>query len=102
VTNEACDPAEPTPEQCSACSPVERPKGWGEEWKFFAIWYPQMGGYVGKAVIAICGNGCFEAFIWHDGSFPFNGDSFPAHIHHCMARQFIEFGEDIIKLQEGE
>lgn len=36
----------------------------------------------------------FEAFVWHDGEFPFSeaGRS-PTHLHHCGAEQFITFGQ---------
>jgi hypothetical protein len=82
---------EPTIAECSAHAPI----GPG-----FAGWYPQMGGYVGRAVVVPRG-GCFEAYVWHDGMFPFGEDSGPyppAHIHHCMAQQFIDFGEWVASL----
>ena len=49
-------------------------------------------------------NSCFEAYIWHDGEFPFEGDSGtpPVHIHHCDADQFIEFGKFVAKLIEED
>lgn len=94
-------PPEPTAEQCGAHAPLQ----WvdrGRTAHGFAIWYPQMGGYVGKAVIEPTVDekgspGCFEAWVWHDGEFPFHGDS-PVVMHHCSPEQFIRFGEAVIKL----
>jgi hypothetical protein len=97
------EPTEPTPEQCSSHEKVfdtDRKIG-------FACWYPQMGGYVGKAVVVFTKNdqeeaGCFDAFVWHDGDFPFTGEDggSPAMIHHCGADQFIDFGRLVLSLQE--
>lgn len=95
----------PTAEECSQNSQVyEDEFHWG-----YAIWYPQMGGYVGMAV-AVCDKeheegvgGCFEVYVWHDGEFPFNDNEdgkIPAHLHHCMAEQFIGFGEQLAALNE--
>lgn len=85
-------PREPTPEECSAGAQV------GLE--LWATWYPQMGGYVGKAVLHIwqdtSANECFEAWVWHDSDFPFSGDLSPAHLHHCMAEQFVSFGKFVL------
>jgi hypothetical protein len=76
----------------------------------YACWYPQMGGYVGRCVVVITpdGNGdegvtdrCFEAYVWHDGDFPFNNDmGSPNHIHHCMPSQFQGFAEFVLDKQE--
>jgi hypothetical protein len=69
----------------------------------YAIWYPQMGGYCGRAVIADS-DGCFDVWIWHDGDFPFNGDDpyrltkGPRELHHCDPVQFIQFGETVNRL----
>lgn len=84
-------PREPTSEECAAHARV------GEGW---ACWYPQMGGYVGKAV-ATLDHGCWDVYVWHDGDFPFSGDSVwpgepapsPTLIHHCDPGQFIAFGQ---------
>lgn len=71
----------------------------------YACWYPQMGGYLGKCVMILSKqpNTCFEALVWHDGEFPFSNGydhhSQPVRIHHCDARQFIEFGTIVFKLQ---
>jgi hypothetical protein len=93
-------PREPTADECCAHAPL------GDGW--FAIWYPQMGGYVGKAAVHV-GDGpdaCFEAFVWHDGEFPFSGDDdrteghrSPARLHHCDAEQFVRFGATVALLQ---
>ena len=47
---------------------------------------------------------CFEVYVWHDGEFPFDdsgdrGENGPAHLHHCMPSQFVEFGNLVLKLQ---
>lgn len=93
-------PDEPTGDQCNANT---RLPDFGEM-KCYACWYPQMGGYCGKCVVAVyddpMGEGCFEAFVWHDGEFPFR-DEEPREIHHCSPDQFIEFGELVKSLQKG-
>lgn len=83
-------PAEPTAEQCSAGSVVSFQQG-----DFFACWYPQMGGYVAKAVIAPHPDGCFDAWVWHDGEFPFGDGRSPVRLHHCEVAQFRAFADDV-------
>lgn len=82
-------PEEPTALQCTNRESV----GDGA----WACWYPQMGGYGAKCVVIDEKNGgCFEAWVWHDGCFPFPGDDperSPTRLHHCDAAQFIRFGE---------
>ncbi len=70
-----------------------------------AAWYPQMGGYGALCWVRFgCYDGDpptsipgFDVVVWHDGEWPFSGDDElgrePAHLHHCSADQFIEFGE---------
>ncbi len=93
-------PQEPTPEECSANAPVTHEGRPG-----FATWYPQMGGYVGKCVVLFGASidqngkdaGCFDAFVWHDGEFPFDtSDGPPVEVHHCGAEQFIRFGQAVL------
>ena len=75
-----------------------------------AMWYPQMGGYCGKCVVVFQsgdnppdGDGelpCFEAFVWHDGEFPFGEDDGrgPVRVlHHCDPAQFVHFGAEVMK-----
>ena len=96
----------PTAEQCDECARL--PDFEGDP--AYAIWYPQMGGYSSMAVITferVVKDGkvhpsCFEAYVWHDGDFPFHEDQEPAHLHHCMAAQFVEFGLDVLKMQGRE
>ncbi len=107
-------PAIPTPEQCSVSARLEDFEGCPA----YACWYPQMGGYVGKAVVVIttdangefvkpdeeCYDRCFEVYVWHDGAFPFDEEYYgektsPKHLHHCMPSQFVEFGEFVQRLQ---
>lgn len=98
-------PSEPTGEQCSA---EERLPDFNGR-PAFACWHPQMGGYVSKAVVVLEGDdrsgGCFGAYVWHDGQFPFSDDCdhgrSPAYIHHCMASQFVEFGHAVQRMQGG-
>jgi len=92
---------EPTCEQCSANEKVFE----DEHTIGYAIGYPQMGGYVGRAVALISkgegGADCFDVLVWHDGEFPFDGEggNNPRRLHHCAAEQFVRFGEKIDELQ---
>jgi hypothetical protein len=94
-------PREPTSEECFAHSPL------GNGW--YAIWYPQMGGYCGHAAVRfIDGEGCFDMYVWHDGAFPFSeGDDgwgeykSPSRLHHCDAEQFIHFGIEVLRLEKA-
>ncbi len=96
-------PPEPTAEQCSTNTRVED----FEKAPAYATWYPQMGGYVGKAVIVLIPadqyavDNCFDVYVWHDGAFPFteDGSGSPAHLHHCMPSQFVDFGWLVQHLQ---
>jgi hypothetical protein len=86
---------EPTADQCTNHDRV----GPG-----IACWYPQMGGYVAKAIVVP--GGCAEVYVWHDGSFPFSDDGdaerSPAHLHHCNGQQFVEFGRFLSEVCDGE
>ena len=76
-----------------------------------AVWYPQMGGYVGKAVAVfdkqwyydgetgVARGGCVDVYVWHDGEFPFD-DGPPAVLHYCDPAQFIEFGETLVRINQ--
>jgi len=92
-------PAEPTADECSANSVVALPDGRTG----YAIWYPTTGGYVGRAVVAP-EDGCFEAWVWHDGDFPFSGGdpyretTSPRRLHHCDPDQFVAFGKTVARL----
>lgn len=90
-------PPEPTAEQCSA---HERFKFLGNQGIY--VWYPQMGGYVGKAAVIRMGDpgACVDVFVWHDGEFPFGDeDQKPREIHHCDAAQFVRFGKTVADFQ---
>lgn len=91
---------EPTAEQCSNNEIIFEDKDCIAR----AIWYPSMGGYVGKCVVLFTKSwvnntefyldDCFEAFVWHNGKFPFGGcENNPVHLHHCDPIQFLRFGE---------
>lgn len=94
-------PPEPTSEQCEQRARVEH-----EGRVYHACWYPQMGGYGSKCLVekgeSQDEDGCFEAWVWHDGEFPFSaGDAHPhgpARLHHCSAEQFVEFGQWVTSL----
>lgn len=98
-----CGPPEPSGEACESGHVFE----WeGRQCK--ALWYPQMGGYVGRAVAVRCGpiegHSCFDVYVWHDGDFPFgegDDDDRPRLIHHCEARQFIEFGRQLQRFEDS-
>ena len=85
---------EPTADECESKALIAE----NETHVFYACWYPQMGGYVGRAVIEIQkGLDCFNAYVWHDGAFPFDGEDgrAPVLLHHCSAQQFVEFGNAV-------
>jgi len=101
-------PHEPTDDQCNSHVQVYE----DEEKLGYAIWYPQMGGHVGKAVAVLDREwteyshgsrqgGCIDVYVWHNGEFPFRGNETsakPAIIHHCDPEQFILFGQKLHKL----
>lgn len=82
-------PRQPTVDECSNHTEIEPGR--------FAIWYPQMGGYVGRAVIEQ-DDGGFNAWVWHDGEFPFEDGFEPRMLYHSEAAQFIRFGQDVEEL----
>lgn len=92
-------PKEPTSDQCSAGEMLDE----DDQYRYFAIWYPQMGGYVSRAVVAVFKtpsdeDSCFDVWVWHDGEFPFS-DRNPAELHHCSPGQFMRFGEKVRMMQ---
>jgi hypothetical protein len=75
---------EPTAQECTEHAQV----GPG-----VAAWYPQMGGYVAKALAVPADDSrCLDVYVWHDGDFPFGDGENPVELHHCNGKQFIEFG----------
>lgn len=89
----------PTVEQCEVNAVV-----WESTNRVsIACWYPQMGGYIARAVVTFDksrrNNDCFDVDIWHDGEFPLDdGEGEPAHLHHCDPQQFVDFGNLLLKL----
>lgn len=85
---------QPTSEQATSKAEVILADGR----KGYCCWYPQMGGYVGIAIVIPTGD-CFDVLVWHDGDFPFDDDDDchdgPVTLHHCSAGQFISFGNDM-------
>jgi hypothetical protein len=97
-------PREPTSEQCGQNAETMLPDGR----RAMACWYPQMGGYVGRALM-VDDDGCLDVYVWHDGQFPFSDDGeygvhvSPVLLHHCDATQFIAFGQQAARfLGEAE
>ena len=90
----------PTAEQCENQELISE----DEFYSNYAMWYPQMGGYVSECVVQIPRldpDGCFEAFVWSDGEFPFSEEAGPpSHIHHCAPEQFVYFGNSVIELRK--
>jgi len=106
----------PEPDQCSNHEKVFE----DEDHVGYAIWYPQMGGYVGRAVAVLdkkweqgdswSSGGCVDVYVWHDGEFPFADDGSspyahktghaPVRLHHCNPQQFIDFGAKLLELNE--
>lgn len=89
---------EPTAEECSNRRPVML----DDERTGLACWYPQMGGYVAKAVVVRDGS-CVDVYVWHDGQFPFSEEGrSPACLHHCDGEQFVRFGEFLMAFASEE
>jgi hypothetical protein len=98
------EPSEPTSEQCNNHDQVFE----SHDHVGYAIWYPSMGGYSGKAVAVMCKKwvdegtsrtgGCIDVYVWHDGEFPFHDGEQPTIIHHCCPEGFITFGEKLSRL----
>lgn len=107
-------PREPTSDECTTRAQ------WVEgEMHCLAFWWPQMGGYVGKAVAAMPDErqldldpeqgACMEVFVWHDGKFPFTGKGtlhgearHPVEIHVCDPGQWRRMGELLEAFEAGE
>lgn len=87
-------PAEPTPEQCSERDRV--PIG-DTDIVAHAVWWPQQGGRVGKAVITI--GDCSELWLWHDGDQPTNGQP-PRQIHLDDYGQWVDLFEWLTEQRE--
>lgn len=91
----------PTAEQCTDKAMIDL----GDGRTGTACWYPQMGGYGGRCVVVVDSNDredpCFEAYVWHDGEFPFE-EGTPRCLHHCSAQQFIEFGQFVAGLTKAD
>lgn len=94
---------QPTPEDCNENRTVVVVID-GRTVVGMAAWYPQMGGYVGKCLVETSGpDSCFDCYVWHDGEFPFAGESDPerppAVLHHCSADQFRVFADKVEQYQ---
>jgi hypothetical protein len=103
-------PKEPTDDECSRRALVYE----DATDRHYAIWYPQMGGYVGKAVVVVLrervefvrgeSGGCVDVWVWHDGEFPLRGEDGyqPVHLHHCNGAQFVAFGEALLAMRAAQ
>ena len=104
------NPKEPTGADCDANALVYQ----DDNKVGYAIWYPQMGGYVGKAVALLdrqwfeyphsSEGGCIDVYVWHDGEFPFSKENNPGEakiLHHCDPEQFVQFGETLKALNNA-
>lgn len=71
----------PTGDECSKHAKMHE----DEHRVGYAIWYPQMGGYVCRAVALLnkgwkqyengsAEGGCIDVYVWHNGEFPFEGE----------------------------
>lgn len=92
---------EPTGDECSTHAVV-----YEDEYIIGrAIWYPQMGGYAGSAIVFFSKHNkgdCVDVYVWHDGEFPFDGEGpdgprYPVLLHHCVPEQFVDFGKKIVE-----
>lgn len=91
-------PRKPTPEECNTKAEVDGGR---------AFWFPQMGGYVGKAVAKV-GKCCVDVWVWHNGQFPFDGDCQscgderqPVRLHMDDGHEWRAFGEFLDTLTDG-
>lgn len=92
---------QPTGDECNERAVLDvSPEGQAHA---IAAWTPQIGGYVGRAIIAWDADeatpGCFTAYAWHDGEFPTGEEADPESLHHCSAIQFGEFAADVLEAQ---
>lgn len=99
---------EPTNEQCTNNELVyEDEVSYG-----YAMWHPQMGGYVGKCIAvmdkkwhsngAAISGGCVDLYVWHNGEYPFSEkDGSPALVHYCDPEQGIRFWTKIRDLNDS-
>jgi hypothetical protein len=87
----------PTAEECNTHAEVDG--GW-------AFWWPQMGGYVARAIAKVVK--CHvDVWVWHDGEFPFTGechscglDRSPVHIHMDDGFEWVALGTFLNRLQD--
>jgi hypothetical protein len=104
MSNPAEKVSKPTSDQCDATAALAAD---GASSHRFAMWHPQLGGYVGRCIVEFgdtsgaCegGQGCFDVLNWHDGEFPTDDSYAPDEKHYCDAMQLIEFGLSILELQ---
>lgn len=102
---------EPTAEQCSTHAAIQLTDGRTG----YACWFPQTGGYSGKALAVPDladddgpGDGP-DVYVWHDGEFPFSDGSpgpwgdprGPAVLHFCDPAQFVSFGLFLASIEDG-
>lgn len=82
-------PRVPTAQQCSDRAAIEVPGIPGHPGvPARAFWWPQMGGYHGRAVATI--GDCSELWLWHDGQFPTHDGGTPQQIHLDSYQDWID------------
>lgn len=111
--DEAMGPREPTPEQCSSRSEWVDEEGF----RLKAFWWPQMGGYVARALMKAEPldedhepGGCVTVWVWHDGTFPFTeaerqadgSAASPAELHLCDIEQWLGVWKELVEFQSAE
>jgi len=93
---------EPTRDECNENTKIYQ----NEKEVAYALWFPNMGGYAGKAIAVfsmekpIEKDDCMEIYVWHNGDFPFCGsEKPPAKLHICDPTDFINLGTTLMAFQ---
>ena len=95
---------EPTADDCTQMADLPLPDGRTAT----ALWWPQMGGYVGRCLAALDDDGCIDLWVWHDGEFPFPGlhdrlwGRQPVELHVDDPEDFVRFGNQLNTIVKGE
>lgn len=94
---------QPTAEECTAEATVDL----GDGRTGTACWWPQMGGYSGRAVAVPDEDEHVDLYVWHDGQFPFDGacqfcrtDREPVKLHLCAPEHFVDFFRFLASLEQ--
>lgn len=82
------NPRQPTAEECNERARVDNGR---------AFWWPQMGGYVARA-LAVPTDCCIDVYVWHDGEFPFDGQCHGCRMERSPVRIHMDDGDEWIAL----